>query len=58
MVFSGSCLQKKKCFFTYKSSVKMCADRKTIVKNLGKICNKTYDNLVCLRCLRLKRKRF
>ena len=45
IVFSGSCFQKKNCFFTYQSSVKICADRKTIVKNLMKICNKTDDNL-------------
>ena len=41
IVFSGSCFQKKKLFFAYQSSVKMCTDRKTIVKNLTKICNKT-----------------
>ena len=44
IVFSGSCFQKK-IAFTYQSSIKMCADRKTIVKNLMKICNKTDDNL-------------
>ena len=45
IVFSGSCFEKKNCFFTYQSSVKMSTDRKTIVKNLRKICNKTDDNL-------------
>ena len=45
IVFSSSCFQKKNCFFTYQSSVKIRADRKTIVKNLMKICDKTDDNL-------------
>ena len=45
IVFSGSRFQIKTCFFVDQSSVKMCADRKTIVRNLIKICNKTDDNL-------------
>ena len=35
---------EKKLFFTDKSSVKICADRKTIVRNLMKFCHKTDDN--------------
>ena len=48
IVFSGSCFQEKNCCFTDQSSVQMCADRKTIVRNPMKICNKTDDNLSAL----------
>ena len=42
IVLSGSVFSET--IFVFDSSVKMCADRKTIVRNLKKICNKTDDN--------------